>query len=349
MRVYKAASWRWVSMPRKVKHAPRTHAEATPKPATARKVRPDAFDSSSDDDRIGASSAGKVGKKGALAAGGLGITYKERGQWDTEHTKYKADVDSTVFHVRTDDKLPWTKAYIVERNEATKRLERQHFKFSKDHDRWQKFVPSVSGKTLPKTYKATKHWISNNDAFKQSFHITIQQNLLKHPEVVAPFDFNAGEPYMHVLASIQKHINGEREHTHTHAESRKDLHHADGSKYTWKEFKEHVQSKPALDPHVEGLRRRVHDVVKALIPPGGGAVSVPDLEGSSSGEVLHFLFTCKRAIMLAVIENIRERHAPERESGVEDIRAQILTLEKNAKGCDANLTELFEHLKSFKK
>ena len=83
MRVYKAASWRRVSMPRKVKHAPRTHAEATPKPATARKVWPDAFDSSSDDDRIGASSAGKVGKKGALAAGGLGITYKERGQWDT--------------------------------------------------------------------------------------------------------------------------------------------------------------------------------------------------------------------------------------------------------------------------
>jgi hypothetical protein len=302
-------------MPRKVKPAARA----------VKKNKPDAFESSSDEEFMH-STAQSEGKKG------LGIPPF------TPHVKHEP-VDSTVFKFRAPDQLPWTKAYIVKKNPATKRLERTHFTFAQ-FGNWKEFVPDLAD--LPKTYRATKHAISNNDAFKQSFHIVIQQELLRNPGLIHKGEYSKSHTFEHVLTRVQRHINLER--AHMHQEKFKDAKASSGGKYTWRDFKEHVEAKPAKDiASLHTLHREVEGLIQELTPPPLKALFVAEFDGTNSGEAMTFLFKSKRAIMLAVLKNLAHYNTSNGEGGA----AELLKHERRANRCDANLTKLFDHLKTF--
>ena len=303
-------------MPRKVKPAARA----------VKKNKPDAFESSSDEEFMH-STAQTEGKKG------LAIVFKP-------HTKYELG-DLSVFKFRTPDQLPWTKAYIVKKNPATKRLERTHFTYDQFRS-WKEFVPDLATAELPKTYRATKHFISNNDAFKQSFHITIQQELLRNPGLIHRGETGKKYSFQHVLTRVQTHINLER--AHMHQEKFKDARDSSGDKYTWRDFKAHIEAKPAKDiASLHTLHREVESLIQELTPPPLKAPFVAEFDGTTSGEAMTFLFKSKRAIMLAVLKNLAHYD----NSKGDGIRTEILKHESRANRCDENLTKLFDHLKTF--
>jgi hypothetical protein len=302
-------------MPRKVKPAARA----------VKKNKPDAFESSSDEEFMH-STAQTEGKKG------LGIPPF------MPHVKHEP-ADSTVFKFRAPDQLPWTKAYIVKKNPATKRLERTHFTYAQIGT-WKEFVPDLAD--LPKTYRATKHAISNNDAFKQSFHIVIQQELLRNPALIHKVEYSKSQTFEHVLTRVQRHINLER--AHMHQEKFKEARDSNGGKYTWRDFKEHIEAKPAKDiASLHTLHREVDSLIQELMPPPLKAPFVAEFDGTNSGEAMHFLFSSKRAIMIAVLKNLAHYN----KSNGDGIRAAIIKHESRANRCDANLTKLFDHLKTF--
>lgn len=127
-------------------------------------------------------------------------------------------------------------------------------------------MPDLTTADLPKTYRATKHAISNNDAFKQSFHIVIQQELLRNPALIHKVEYGKSQTFEHVLTRVQRHINLER--AHMHQEKFKDARDSSGGKYTWRDFKEHIEAKPAEDiKSLRELHREVESLIQELTPP----------------------------------------------------------------------------------